>query len=206
MTTEKSQVSGLAGSVGNRPQSTITEGGETFVAFVLPGIDLAPRYARSLLVRSRLARYATDDLQLCLSELVTNAILHSRSRLPGGRLMVIVLVEGAGVVRVSVLDEGPLGLKERTELGLPGEHGRGLDIVECLSIEHGQIRPFAGGLSWFRINAAAVDAKADATPDAASDTTPDAGSVLWLDETETITRHPRARRALRDLAAAGRLR
>lgn len=206
MTTENPQLSGLAGSVGNRLQITITEGGETFVAFVLPGIDLAPSYARSLLVRSRLARYATDDLQLCLSELVTNAILHSRSRLPGGRLMVIVQVEGGGVVRVSVLDEGPLGLKDRTELGLPDEHGRGLGIVECLSIEHGQSRPFAGGLSWFRIDADEADAKADAAPDAPSDTTADAGSVLWLDENETITRHPRALGALRDLAAAGRMR
>ena len=209
MTTEKPQVSGLAGSVGSRPQITITDGGDTFVAFVLPGIDLAPRYARSLLMRSRLARHIGDDLVLCLSELVTNAVLHSRSSLPGGRLMVIVQAEGSGVLRVTVLDEGPLGTKDRTALGLPDEHGRGLEIIEALSIEHGHSSLFAGGIYWFRITPARPDAKPDAVPDAPSDAPADArsdtGDVLWLDETETITRCGSGFEAIRDLAAAGRI-
>ena len=106
--------------------------------------------------------------------------------------MVIVQAEGSGVLRVTVLDEGPLGTKDRTALGLPDEHGRGLGIVEALSIEHGHSSLFAGGRYWFRITPARPDAKSDAVPDARSDAPadarPDAGNVLWLDETETITR------------------
>ena len=48
---------------------------------------------------------AADDALLCVSELATNAVVHSRSGRPGGRFTVRAMVR-AGSVRVEVTDEG----------------------------------------------------------------------------------------------------
>ena len=49
--------------------------------------------------------HPADDAILCLSELVTNATIHSRSQQPGGRLTVHVQRRGDHV-RVEVCDQG----------------------------------------------------------------------------------------------------
>ena len=50
-----------------------------------------------------------DDAILCLSELVTNACLHSRSHQPGGRLTVRVQLHGDSPARRSPRPGRPLG-------------------------------------------------------------------------------------------------
>ncbi len=65
------------------------------------------------------------DALLCVSELVTNAVLHSRSGQPGGWFAVRATVR-AGSVRVEVADEGGPWRRERDG---DGQNGRGLLIV-----------------------------------------------------------------------------
>ncbi|HUY47390.1 MAG TPA: ATP-binding protein [Streptosporangiaceae bacterium] len=72
---------------------------------------------------------ATDDAVLCLSELVTNACLHSRSREPGGCFTVRAQLHDC-LLRVEVTDQGgpwtwPAHADE--------QHGRGLLILAQLA-------------------------------------------------------------------------
>ena len=71
---------------------------------------------------------AAGDAALLTSELVTNAILHSASRLPGGQVMVSVRATD-DMVRVDVTDQGavPPDLAAHRSLGL------GLAIVAALA-------------------------------------------------------------------------
>jgi len=66
------------------------------------------------------------------SELVTNAILYSASRLPGGHVAVSVAVTGA-LVRVDVADQGAVPACIAAPHGL----GTGLAIVAQLADESG---------------------------------------------------------------------
>ena len=71
---------------------------------------------------------AADDVALLTSELVTNAILHSASRLPGGQVTVSVQTAD-GMVRVDVTDQGELPPRFPRNRGL----GQGLALVAALA-------------------------------------------------------------------------
>lgn len=71
---------------------------------------------------------AADDVALMVSELFTNSVLYSASRLPGGRVTVAVRT-GDGSVRVDVIDQGaaPAGFAAPSGLGV------GLPLVSELA-------------------------------------------------------------------------
>ena len=71
---------------------------------------------------------AEDDVALLTSELVTNAILHSASGLPGGQVTVSVRAAD-GMVRVDVVDQGELPARFPRRYGL----GQGLPLVAALA-------------------------------------------------------------------------
>ena len=71
---------------------------------------------------------AADAVVLMVSELVTNAILHSASRRPGGVVTVRVTVRNS-TIRVNVVDEGPGPVC----MAAPGGLGAGLVIVSQLA-------------------------------------------------------------------------
>ena len=75
---------------------------------------------------------AAADAALMTSELFTNAILYSASRLPGGHVTVSVGVTGA-MVRVDVVDQGAVPPCMAAPHGL----GAGLAIVSRLADESG---------------------------------------------------------------------
>ena len=87
-----------------------------------------------------------DDVLLVLSELATNAVRHSSSKLPGGRVMVRVSEVEVGLVRVEVIDEGSDDVPCRREPDFDRCTGRGLHLVEMLSKEwgHHRIGPICG--------------------------------------------------------------
>ena len=88
-----------------------------------------------------------DDALACVSELATNAVLHSRSGRPGGRFTVCATVR-AGSVRVAVADEGgPWGHERDGD----GQSGRGLLIVGELASRWGREDGPAGRTMWFEI-------------------------------------------------------
>lgn len=83
--------------------------------------------ARAFLSAIMAGRPAAHDAVLCLSELCTNAIVHSRSREPGGSFTVRACLDGHRL-RVEVSDQGgpwhPPG-----RAGADEQTGRGLLIV-----------------------------------------------------------------------------
>ncbi len=94
-----------------------------------PGTPTQVREARRFLSTIVAGQEAADDAVLCLSELVTNAALHSYSGRPGGQFMVRVEMNGNSL-RVEVRDEGG----SWHAAGAPDEqHGRGLSIVSQLA-------------------------------------------------------------------------
>jgi anti-sigma regulatory factor (Ser/Thr protein kinase) len=84
------------------------------------------------------------DAALMTSELVTNAILYSASRLPGGQVTVSVGSAG-GALRVDVLDQGEIVPRIAAPCGL----GLGLALVEALADASGA----DGRDRWFELQA-----------------------------------------------------
>jgi anti-sigma regulatory factor (Ser/Thr protein kinase)/DNA-binding XRE family transcriptional regulator len=107
------------------------------------------REARRLLATILDGCPAADDALLCLSELATNALLHSRSREPGGCFTVHAQRQG-NHLRVEVHDQG--GPWTPPVMTGPGEqNGRGLAIVSQLAHSWGRSGDEAGWTMWFEI-------------------------------------------------------
>jgi anti-sigma regulatory factor (Ser/Thr protein kinase) len=80
---------------------------------------------------------SADGAQLVTSELVTNAVLHSRSSWPGGLVTVDLLAIGDGLARIEVTDEGGTTLPQPRDADDDDCHGRGLRLVEQMSQQWG---------------------------------------------------------------------
>lgn len=106
-------------------------------------------------VRQRLTEWGADDdvidtAVLCVSELVTNAVIHT-----GSPSLVVVRLEG-DVLTITVRDHGaePAGHTTRADDGRtdPLEvHGRGLRLVEALSTRWGSELDDIGTTVWFEL-------------------------------------------------------
>jgi anti-sigma regulatory factor (Ser/Thr protein kinase) len=111
-----------------------------------PAIPAQVREARQFLTGILDGHPATDDAVLCLSELVTNATIHSRSREPDGQFRVRAEVHGSRV-RVEVSDQG--GPWERSAKD-DEQNGRGLLVVAQLARNFGRTGDDrAGWTVWF---------------------------------------------------------
>lgn len=117
-------------------------------SLTIPGRPDQVGVARSFVAGSLGRHPASDVLVLLASETVTNAVLHSNSRRPGGTVTVTVL-EAAGGIRVEVADAG-------SELNLPEVKGNGcvtgghgLYLVQALADEWGYVRAKPGTTVWF---------------------------------------------------------
>lgn len=114
---------------------------------VFPAIPKQAGEARRFLATILDGRRA-DDAVLCLSELVTNACLHSRSRRQGGCLTVRVQLHG-DQVRVEVCDQGGQWAEPAHE---DGQGGRGLLIVDQLASTWGHSGDEESGwVTWFEL-------------------------------------------------------
>jgi anti-sigma regulatory factor (Ser/Thr protein kinase) len=93
-----------------------------------------------------------DDALLCLSELATNAVVHSRSRQPGGSFTVRTHLDSRHL-RVEVCDQGgPWHTLTRTYAD--EQKGRGLLIVSQLATRWGcEGHSQTGWNVWFEIEA-----------------------------------------------------
>jgi len=115
---------------------------------VFPGEAGQVRAARRFLAGLLDGCPAAGDALVCVSELATNAVLHSRSGRPGGRFSVCAALR-AGSVRVAVADEGGPWGQERDG---DGQSGRGLLIVRALAGRWGRDEGGAGRTVWFEID------------------------------------------------------
>jgi anti-sigma regulatory factor (Ser/Thr protein kinase) len=115
-----------------------------------PAVPAQIREARRFLAGILAGCPAADDATLCLSELASNATVHSQSREPGGHFTVRAGIN-AGRLRVEVQDEGgpwtwPVHHRD-------GQHGRGLLIVARLARDWGRAGDSETGWSmWFEMD------------------------------------------------------
>ncbi len=112
----------------------------------------AREFVRAALADARPTAEREGVVLLLVSELVTNAVLHGRSRI---ELEVSLHARSAGnmsAVLLAVTDESPLLPRQRRQADLP-ENGRGLAIVAELADEWGCVRvePNGGKTVWFRV-------------------------------------------------------
>ncbi len=89
----------------------------------------------------------TADAAICLTELVTNAILHSRSGRPGGQFTVRAALSRTGIL-VEVADQGGTWAPCHDS---DGQRGRGLAIVRELATSFGISGDDVGRVAWFLI-------------------------------------------------------
>src|SRR6266568_3748735 len=96
---------------------------------------------------------SAHDAALIVSELVSNAITHSRSGQPGGT--VLVAIEAAAQpaeVRIEVRDAGGPRAPVLTAADPGSEHGRGLAIISALAAEWASETSQAGRATWCRLS------------------------------------------------------
>lgn len=109
------------------------EAGATVIGEItLPGIERsagrARRHARDVLGPGH---PSLDDLEVCVSEMVSNAVRHTASG-DGGKVRVCFVDEG-GVVRVEVTDDGAQGARPHLQDDLLADSGRGLRLIDGLA-------------------------------------------------------------------------
>jgi anti-sigma regulatory factor (Ser/Thr protein kinase)/DNA-binding XRE family transcriptional regulator len=106
--------------------------------------------ARRFLAAIVEGRSAVDDAVHCLSELASNAVLHSRSSAPGAQFTVRATLKN-DQLRVEVSDDG--GPWHWPDGGDDQQHGRGLVIVSRLTTAWGRAgTPDTGWTVWYTIN------------------------------------------------------
>ncbi|MCN9239697.1 ATP-binding protein [Streptomyces sp. RY43-2] len=145
-----------AGATGLRPGVALRR-----FRFELAAHPQSVARARQL-TRARLTGWsvgedACDTATLIVSELVTNAIVHT-----AGASVVCELQDEGGMVRIAVRDEGcapdePHPVPQRCA----EEHGRGLLLVEALSLAWGTQKAGAGLLVWAELARATDQRTAD---------------------------------------------
>jgi serine/threonine-protein kinase RsbW len=109
------------------------------------------RHARRYLAQVLEGCPVADDAVLCLSELASNAVVHSRSREPGGCFTVHAQLDD-NRVRVEVCDQGGRW-QSPGRTGEDEQNGRGLLIVGQLAARWGCEGHSQSGWSvWFELD------------------------------------------------------
>ena len=91
-----------------------------------------------------------DVARLLISELVTNAVQHTRSRRPGGTVTLVV-IDLADGIRVEVTDEGSARSVPVVQDDVMATNGRGLFLVQSLADDWGYLSDTGGTTVWFRL-------------------------------------------------------
>jgi len=150
----------MAASAARANDSTedlaVIAGAAILGSLTIPGRPEHVREARAFVAKALGDLHpALENAVLLTSEVVTNAVTHSRSRYNGGTVMV-VLVESDGGVRIEVSDDG-------SELSTPvvrGEvyasDGHGLFLVQALADKWGYVRANSGTTVWFWLAAGPI--------------------------------------------------
>ncbi|MFD1538475.1 ATP-binding protein [Nonomuraea guangzhouensis] len=127
---------------------------ERFLAeVVVPGasssVSLLRQYAT--LVLTAVGHRNLDAVLLVLSELLNNAVMHTRSGDPDGLVTVEISDIGGRLARIEVTDEGARTVLRPRQVGDDGDFGRGLQLVEALSARWGVRRSFPGYMVWAEV-------------------------------------------------------
>lgn len=118
-------------------------------AFAAQPLQVA--YARRFIAGVLTGFAVADDVVLCVSELASNAVLHSSSRAPGGHFIIRAGISAAGRIRAEVEDRGGPWVPDTNE---DEERGRGLLIVSRLASRWGITGSDAGRIAWLELDPA----------------------------------------------------
>jgi anti-sigma regulatory factor (Ser/Thr protein kinase) len=119
----------------------------------LPGKPQQVRQARRFVAGVIGENHRQHDAALLLtSELVTNAVRHSRSGGPGGTLDLAVAATCSALL-ISVTDQGPVDGLPAVSTPPGGTSGNGLLLVDSLSDGWGYIHDAGRTMVWFRLRA-----------------------------------------------------
>ena len=127
----------------------VTESSDLLLPFAAVSVGVARRRLVSDLLHAGVYGSAVADAALVLSELLSNALCHA-TPLPGSGLRVNWCLE-AGSVRVSVTDGGAPTVPELGEPNPSTTGGRGLRIVERLSLCWGTSHDDEGTTVWAEV-------------------------------------------------------
>ncbi|HSZ41530.1 MAG TPA: ATP-binding protein [Trebonia sp.] len=160
----------------DRPGSNRERRAVVLGSITLPGSPEQVSSARAFIGRalSRQPRIDSDAATLLTSELVTNAIQHTKSGEPGGSVTVVAIGIPGGVL-VEVVDDGSSGTPI-VKGDLYAAEGHGLYLVQQLATQWGYLRDAAGTTVWFHLSAAAP-ATTDEPDSPAAECQPDSPSV-----------------------------
>ncbi len=123
-----------------------------------------------------------DTATLLTSEIVTNAIAHTKSGIEGGTVTIVVIGVPHGVL-VEVIDDGSAGTPT-VKGDLYAAEGHGLFLVHNLADQWGYLRDPAGTTVWFHLAAAGEQVTEQAGPQVVPQGVPkagrpDQGTQLW---------------------------
>ncbi|MFF8639370.1 ATP-binding protein [Streptomyces sp. NPDC015345] len=147
------------GRLGDLAEARPVSVAEVCVSFALAPQPNSVAQARRLL-RAQLGVWAVRDEDACdaaalvLSELVTNAVVHTTSR-----WIVCEFCADSGKLRISVRDEGcGPGVPRPVHRGADEEHGRGLLLVDAVSSAWGvhEAGPGNGRTVWAELRRTAA--------------------------------------------------
>jgi anti-sigma regulatory factor (Ser/Thr protein kinase) len=120
-------------------------------SLIIPGRPENVRDARSFAAATLGQLGAvTDTAVLLTSELVTNAIRHSRSRSVGGTVGLVILRVPGGL-RIEVTDQGSDVSSPMVKGDSYASDGHGLFLVETMAEQWGYLRRTRGTTVWFRL-------------------------------------------------------
>jgi len=127
----------------------VTESGVLTLPFAASSVGVARRRLVSDLTAAGIGDSAVCDVALVFSELLSNALRHA-DPLPGGNIRVSWRLD-ADCVQVSVRDGGGETSPELAEPTPGATGGRGLRIVQKLSMGWGTSHGDAGSTVWARV-------------------------------------------------------
>ena len=116
---------------------------------VFPGRHEQVAHARRFVARALTGCSVTDEAILCVSELATNALLHTASG-NGGEFEVIVQ-QSRSWIRIAVTDKGSSTTPAPRALDATSEDGRGLGLVALIAERWGQRGNEHGRTVWFEL-------------------------------------------------------
>lgn len=141
-------------------------------SLTIPGRPEQVGLARAFVVQtfsSKQIQADCDAATLLTSEIVTNAIQHTKSGADGGTVTIVVIGVAHGVL-IEIIDDGAAGAPV-VKGDLYAAEGHGLFLVQYLATEWGYLKDSAGTTVWFHLPTAreARQAAAQADPPADRD-------------------------------------
>src|SRR5580693_2249156 len=145
-----------ARSVGARGAATRGAAGNSRAmvlgSLTIPGrpeqVSLARAFVAQTLATNQTGADA-DAATLLTSEIVTNAIQHTKSGIDGGTVTIVVIGVLRGVL-VEIIDDGSAGTPV-VKGDLYAAEGHGLFLVQHLAAQWGYLRDVAGTTVWFHL-------------------------------------------------------